>query len=261
MQLDTSSDFHMHSRYSDGSGSIDEMVQAAISAGLTQITMTDHMPLPFATRYAMDKNNVELYRQEIKELQSNYAERLKINLGLEIEFISSCRTWIHDLVQSDWDHLIASIHHLPAKDGSLHLVNGTREEFIPLIRSFGHDGKTLCRQYYRTLQEAFSTGWFDIVGHLDVIKKHNGSGKFFDESSHWYHTLLLDTLEVIKEQEMMLEINTAGFIHQTAEQYPSDWIIQEAMKREIKIVLSSDSHIPDTLGQHFTAFDKLISNN
>lgn len=247
----------MHSRYSDGSGSIDELVRAAISAGLTQITITDHMPLPFATRYAMDKKDVELYRQEIKELQNTYAVELKINLGLEMEFIPAHRTWIHELAQSEWDHLIASIHHLPGKDGSLHLVNGTREEFIPLICSFGHDGKALCRQYYQTLQEAVSTGWFDIVGHLDVIKKHNGSDNFFDESSSWYRTLLLDTLDIIKEQEMMLEINTAGFIHQTAEQYPSTWIIEEAMKRKIKIVLSSDSHIPDTLGQYFTAFDKL----
>ena len=258
MQIDIQSDFHMHSRYSDGSGNIDEMVHAAISAGLIQITITDHMPLPFSNRYAMDKNNVELYRYEITQLQHTYSERLKINLGLEMEFIPSCRTWIHDLAQRGWDYLIASIHYLPGRDGSLHLVNGTREEFIPLIRSFGHDGKALCRQYYRILQEAFSTGWFDIVGHLDVVKKHNDSRDLFDESSSWYRTLVLDTLDIIKEQEMMMEINTAGFIHQRAEQYPSTWIIREAMKREIHIVLGSDSHVPDTLGQHFTAFCKHI---
>jgi len=250
----------MHTGYSDGSGSIDDMARAAFSEGLTQITVTDHMPLPFATRYAMKENDVDRYRRDILRSRQKYTGALGINLGLEMEFIPACRSWIDALTQRGWDILIVSIHHLPGIDGSLHLVNGTRKEFAQLLGAFGGDAKALCRQYYQTLQEALSTGWFDIVGHLDVIKKHNNVNTLFDESSPWYRTLIADTLDIIKEQEMMLEINTAGLIHQAAEQYPSSWIIREAMNREIKIVLSSDSHVPGTLGQHFSAFDKLISN-
>jgi histidinol phosphatase-like PHP family hydrolase len=50
--IDKTSDYHMHSVYSDGDASIDAMARSASDKGLTQVTITDHMPLPFDTRYA-----------------------------------------------------------------------------------------------------------------------------------------------------------------------------------------------------------------
>lgn len=250
----------MHTRYSDGTGSIDDMVHAALSKNLTQITITDHMPLPFPNRYAIQEHDIEQYRLDTLVLQERYAEALRINLGLEMEFIPGYKAWIHDLAHRSWDYLIVSIHHLSGGDGSLNLVNGTREECEELMCCFDHDGRALCRQYYQTLQEAVSTGWFDIVGHLDVVKKHNRGNRLFDESSSWYRHLIIDTLDIIKEQGMSMEINTAGFNHEPAEQYPSSWIIREAMQREIKMVLGSDSHVPETVGQCFSAIGTLVNS-
>lgn len=258
MQIDRKSDFHIHTEFSDGSGSVDDIAQAAIEKGLRQITITDHMPLPFATRYAVAEDCLERYRMEITEVQARYAGVLQINMGLEIEFISDHRSWIFSLVNQGWDYLIASVHHLPGKD-SLHLVNGTREEFDELLQKLDFDGKTLCERYYLTLQEAVLTGWFDIVGHLDVIKKHNSGGTFFKEDSPWYRSLVLETLDIIKAQNMMLEVNTGGFNQPSAQQYPSSWIIREAVNRNIGMVLSSDSHTPDSLGQHFDIIEDVIA--
>jgi len=249
----------MHSRYSDGSGSVDDMVQAALRKGLNQITITDHMPLPFATRYAVKQLDISKYRMDILELQKKYSGALYINLGLEMEFISAHQSWIHDLALQDWDHLIISIHHLPGRDNSLHLVNGNAKEFASLIHSFNDDGKALCTHYYRTLQQGLITGWFDIVGHLDVIKKHNKTFSFFNEDDSWYRDLIYGTLELIRKLGMSMEINTGGFNHPPAEQYPSDWIINAAVKENIPIVLSSDSHAPATLGQHFSKIAQILS--
>ena len=258
MQIDRKSDFHIHTGYSDGSGSVDDIAQAAVKKGLRQITITDHMPLPFATRYAVAEDSLGRYRTEIAEAQEKYAGVLQINMGLEIEFISDHRSWIYSLVEHGWDYLIASIHHLPGKD-SLHLVNGTREEFDGLLQKLGFNGKTLCERYYLTLQEAVLTGWFDIVGHLDVVKKHNAGDKFFNESSQWYRSLVLETLDIIKAQDMMVEVNMGGFNQPAAQQYPSSWVIREAVNRNIRIVLSSDSHTPDSLGQHFNIIEDIIA--
>jgi histidinol-phosphatase (PHP family) len=259
MKTDTYSDFHMHSHFSDGSAAIDTMAQHAVNIGLSQISITDHMPLPFATRYAMTANALDQYTSTIATARQTFAGTLQIKMGMEIEFLPELRHWIWTLVSrqgdrdSCWDSLIASIHHLPVGD-AFHLVNGSPLEITPLLEHYNYDGKALCTEYYRILQEAYSTGWFDIAGHLDVIKKHNSPTPFFDESSAWYRSLLLDTLASIKENNMIMEINTAGFNHPTGQQYPSAWIIKEAVAMGIDIVLSSDSHSPGTLGQYFAKF-------
>ncbi|MFN2355510.1 MAG: histidinol-phosphatase [Desulfopila sp.] len=259
MKTDIYSDFHMHSHFSDGSAAVDTMAQHAVRMGLSQISITDHMPLPFATRYAMRANAIKPYTSTIARVRQQFAGTLHIKRGMEVEFLPELRQWIWNLISSqgdrdkNWDHLIASIHHLPA-GGAFHLVNGSSLEFTPLLEHYNHDGRALCTAYYRILQEAYSTGWFDSAGHLDVIKKHNSPTPFFDESSPWYRSLLLDTLSSIKENNMTMEINTAGFNHPAGQQYPSAWIIAEAVTMGIDIVLSSDSHSPDTLGQYFAEF-------
>jgi histidinol-phosphatase (PHP family) len=258
VQIDRKSDFHIHTRFSDGSGSVDDIARAAIEKGLRQITITDHMPMPFATRYAVAEESVTLLRTEIVQAQANYAGVLQINMGLEIEFISDHQSWISSLVEHSWEYLIVSIHHLPGKD-SLHLVNGTREEFDCLLRQLDFNSRTLCERYYLTLQEAALTGWFDIVGHLDVVKKHNVDNEFFNESSQWYRSIVLETLDIIKAQSMTMEVNMGGFNHPVAEQYPSSWIIREAAARNIPIVLSSDSHTPETLGQYFNRIEEIMA--
>ena len=258
MQIDSKSDFHIHTGFSDGSGSVDDIAQAAIEKGLKQITITDHMPLPFTTPYAVAEDSMGRYREAIAEAQEKYAGLLHINMGLEIEFISDHRSWISSLVEHGWDYLIASIHHLPGEN-SLHLVNGTSDEFDGLLQAFDFNGRDLCERYYLTLQEAVLTGWFDIVGHLDVVKKHNAGGTFFDESSQWYRSLVLETLDLIKAQDMMVEVNMGGFNHPAGQQYPSSWIIREAIARNIGIVLSSDAHSPESLGQYFNRIEDLIA--
>ncbi|THB75577.1 MAG: histidinol-phosphatase HisJ [Desulfobacteraceae bacterium] len=257
MNIDTRSDYHMHTLFSDGSATIDEMARAAISSGLTQITFTDHMPLPFDTRYAMKKEEVDQYRLAVREARAKYDGRLVINMGIEIEYIPSLRFWIKSIAQMGWDVLIASVHSLQVGDES-GMVNGTYEEFERLYRMFDYDIKSLYRNYYQTLQTAYRTGCFDIAGHLDVLKKHNVGQPFFDENDPDYIAAVQETLEVIKKQEMSMEINTGGFNHPVGEQYPSRWIIREASQMGIPLVLSSDSHSPRTLRHNFDRMELLV---
>jgi histidinol-phosphatase (PHP family) len=253
--IDRSSDYHIHSFYSDGDASIDAMARSAANIGLKQVTITDHMPLPFNTRYAMPRVKVEAYRRDIRQAQKTYDGRLNIKSGIEFEFIPRYREWIHDLWKMGWDHCIVSVHRL-FDDNIVGMVNGTRREFDALFQMANFDIKTLCRLYYDVLQIAYRTGWFDIAGHLDVIKKHNTNSIFFDESDAWYRDLVVATLRVIKDCGMKMEINTAGINHPVSTPYPSSWIVYEAAAMGIPMVLGSDSHNSGTLGQYFDSINK-----
>lgn len=251
MKIDITSDYHLHSHFSDGRVSIREMAEAAIDKGLKKITVTDHMPLPFETRYAMVRPDIDEYRSEIQAAQQEYQGKIRICAGLEIEYIPHLHSWIQSLAKMDWDTLITSVHGLYFQDNR-GMVNGTLDEFERLLNLFDNDIKHLCTHYYQTLQKAYQTGLFDIAGHLDVIKKNNVHNRYFDESAPWYRDLVTQTLDVIKANGMKMEINTAGILHPIRQPYPGYWVIDQALEKNIPVVFGSDSHGPETLGQYFS---------
>jgi histidinol-phosphatase (PHP family) len=251
MTIDKTHDHHMHTLYSDGTCNIETLAIKAIERGLKTITITDHMPLPYPTRYTMDIHSIETYQNEIKKVRNRYKNQLNIQTGLEIEYIPQINPWIHDIASRDWEKLIASVHTFMVRE-TPYIINGRFEEFELLhVKIFKSDIKALCTKYYTTLQEAYKTGWFDYAGHLDVIKKHNTRNRFFDERDDWYQELVSQTLDELKAANMSLEINTAGWNHPINEPYPGKMIIDQAISKEIPLHLSSDSHQPDTLAQHF----------
>jgi histidinol-phosphatase (PHP family) len=249
--IEFASDIHIHSIYSDGSGSVSDIAKCAVEKGLTSITFTDHMPLPFKANYAMDMDKIAAYRDEIKSLRKDYAGRLQIKMGLEIEYVPELESWIEAIVAMVWDHLIVSVHCLYI-DNRIYVVNGNRESFDDSLHGFFQgDMEAFCRRYYQTVQRAVKRGWFDIVGHLDVIKKFNENQILFSESEPWYRELILQTLDTMKKHNMMMEMNMSGYHHPVGEPYPSIWIIKAAREKKIPIVLGSDAHKVDAVGQHF----------
>lgn len=254
MKIDRNSDCHMHTVFSDGSAGIDEMVSAAIEKGLEAVTVTDHMPLPYDNRYAMHAGNIDEYRRRIRAAGRKYANRITVEMGLEFEYSTRFAHWIRSLADMGWDQRIGSVHSLFVDDRPC-LVNGREGEFQTLLEHFGHSVEKVCTRYYETMQAAAQSGLFDIVGHMDVVKKHNAGGRYFSENAPWYRSLVLNTLDVIRKNGLKMEINTAGFNHPVGEQYPSQWIIREAVERGIRMVLGSDAHKPESLGQYFYTTD------
>lgn len=255
---DRYTDHHMHSNYSDGSASIDQMAASAIEKGLKTIAITDHMPLPFNTRYAMQRNRLQDYRKEILQARKKYKDRLTILSGMEIEYIPRYRDWIKEIVEQGWDMLLVSVHGIVTHQGHF-MVNGREDEFKRALKTiFNDDIKAFCTHYYALIREAAATGWFDAAAHLDVIKKHNADNTYFDETATWYRDLINATLESLSRNNLKLEINMNGINHKAGTTYPSQPIIREACKKGIPIVLGSDAHSPVRIGQHFREIEKMI---
>ena len=248
----------MHSTFSDGSHTIDEVARSAMKKGLTTIAVTDHMPLPFATRYAMAQDRLVAYREEIGAARLKYGDRLTLLSGLEMEYIPEHRGWIQKIADQGWDLLLISIHGIVTDEGHF-MVNGREEEFQrTLNKVFNGDIQAFCTQYYSLIQEAVATGWFDVAGHLDVIKKHNRDNRYFDVTAPWYRDLILKTLDALADSHVKLEINTNGLNHPAAAPYPGPWIIREALARGISLVLGSDAHSPKFQGQYFDQIESMV---
>ena len=251
MTIDLHLDCHMHSTYSDGSATIEDMAASAVEKGLTTITITDHMPLPFDTRYAMERNRLTAYRKEIDQARQKFGKDLTILAGLEVEYIPRHMDWIREIIAKDWDMLLVSIHGIVTDRGHF-MVNGREDEFTTTLEAvFKNDIREFCTQYYALIREAAATGWFNVTGHMDVIKKHNRNNRYFDERDDWYQALIHDTLESIRDNGLRLEINMNGLNHHACATYPSPWILRRAETMGIPLILGSDAHSPDRQGQYF----------
>ena len=251
LPIDTTQDVHTHSHYSDGTAPPGEMVRKAREKGLSAMAMTDHMPLPHATRYAMDIKALPGYRSEITALKARQPEGFTLNMGLEIEYIPRFTDWIVEITEQGWDLLLLSVHTLFEGPGHC-LVNGREEEFIRgLDQLFKKDIKAMARAYFHAQRQGIRSGGFQIVGHLDVFKKHNVHNRFFNEGDDWYREEIQANLNTIKDAGMKMEINTAGLNHLLGTAYPSPWVVEAAQALDIPIVLGSDAHAPGSVGQFF----------
>jgi putative hydrolase len=79
---DCLADFQMHSAWSDGSESLDEMAAGCLARGYTHCVMTDHSHgLRIAGGMSMD--DVRLQHAEIDKVNRRYASRFRIIKGIE----------------------------------------------------------------------------------------------------------------------------------------------------------------------------------
>jgi len=263
MALDKLSDLHMHSTYSDGKGSIDEMIQSAIAKGLKKIAFADHMPLPFPDYAALPRNKLDDYRAEVREAKERFAPDIEVLLGLELDYIPQIEPWIREIIALGWDYLISSVHFLFGRvDGKPIECDPPEEIFDQLLReNYCGDARTMCSEFYQMVQQGAALAPGSTIGHFDRIKLHNRDHKYFDENSQSYRDIIKSTLVVIREYGCKLEINTSGLDRSIAQVYPSPWIIDLCRTRDIPLVLGSDAHLPSQIARHFYQFAPLSPPN
>lgn len=244
-------DCHMHSRFSDGRDTLEAMALTAAERGLAGVIFTDHMPLPFENRYALARQRLSAYRAEIRAVRRRLDGRLKVLMGLEMECLPSHNGWSREIADAPWDVLIASVHQVEER-GRFYLVNGTEPEFLQALQTgFGGDIQRLCSAYYGQSIAMVKTGWFQILGHLDVLGKHNRNGRFFDETAPWYEELVAELLDAVERAGMVVEINMGGLDHPARTPYPGHRILGMIAEKGIPVCLSSDAHRTEEVARHF----------
>ena len=104
---DIKGDCHMHSLYSDGKNSLQEMVTAAEKKGYEYIAFTDHsQSLHIANGLTEDR--LEQKHKEIQSIQKN--SKIKILHGAEVDILGNGELDYSDSTLKKLDFVIASIH-------------------------------------------------------------------------------------------------------------------------------------------------------
>ncbi len=240
-------DYHVHTKLcKHAEGEPSEYCEQAIENGIEEIGFSDHFPVNYQPSNSIDIKTITMREHEIPnyldtlEKLSAQFKQIEIRKAFEVDYIINENLFFNKYIDlcDRLDYIIGSIHF--AGEQSV-----DQQEFVTHMKDFGveklweayfYSMKTLIKQYGQ---------YIDIVGHLDLPKK------FLEGFPDNLFDRLREILKLIKDNELVIEINTSGWDKPIKEQYPSEKIIDAIYEYEIEITMGSDAHQPSEVGRYF----------
>ncbi len=221
-------DLHNHTPLCNhAEGTMDEYIQKAIKENTAYFGFSDHAPMNFDQKYRMNFEQMSLYETEVLKAKEKYKEKIEILLGYEVDFLPGFID--KRVLEAKVDYLIGSVHFI----GKWGFDN---PEFIGNYKN--KDIDKIWQEYFDAIEALAKSGYFDIVGHLDLIKVFN----FLPKKD--IRLIAKNALLAIKKADLVVELNMSGLRKPVNEPYPSPLLLEELSSLDIPITFGSDAHSP-----------------
>ncbi len=231
-----------------------EMLEAAVRAGYHTFGVTEHAPrveerFLYPQEVAMGWDvprllaNFERYAQTLPALAEEYADRLTVLRGFEVEVVPA-DSYV-PLMQSyrqryQMEYCVGSVHYVDEVS-----IDGSLEEFQQAMEACG-GLEALAIRYYHAVAEMVEALRPEVVAHLDLVKLHGHRFGALDTPA--IRHAAKEALEVIRETGSILEVNTAGYRKGLGEPYPAPWLVQTAAQMGVGFCFGDDSHHVQQVG-------------
>jgi DNA polymerase (family 10) len=115
-ELHVRGDLHMHTTWSDGRDSTEQMVRAGVALGYEYIAITDHSERAWSSR-KLTVDDIPAQRAEIDGLRARYPA-FHILHGIEVDIMKDGTLDFEDTVLAGFDIVLASLHDHAGQSGS-----------------------------------------------------------------------------------------------------------------------------------------------
>lgn len=239
--------YHTHTHYCDGTSIAEEYIKSAVKNKMPALGFSGHAPVPIKSWWNMNHQKYSGYKNEIARLKQKYKGTIDIFFGLEADFLD-------EIVQPDDfridqpDYIIGAIHFLPVPDTNEHwdFISKAKYFEVGFERYFNNDGEKLVKHYYRQMNKMLESNKPDIIAHIDQVNKFNRGDFYFSEDEEFYTKATDETLDMVKQNGAIVEINTRIAYRKLADVFNPNFKILKKMKAlDIPIVFSADAHKPD----------------
>lgn len=229
----TKENMHIHSNYSwDSKLELEDIVETLIQNNISYGALTDHVefnkePLP----YVLTK--LKIRNQHIDNLNKKYDGKIKLLKGVEISSPHLYKSQVDALSELDLDFLMGSIH---KTDKSAKTISEKKIAFY---------------EYYQNVIAMVKEKQIDVIGHMDYIKRYYD--KDYSDISQ-----IIEILDIIKQNDIILEINTSAERRCGQNLFPSiDKIVLNKVRNDL-VVIGTDAHRKNELVDNLEQAEYLI---
>ena len=157
-------DGHIHTPYCPHGtdDKFEQYVEKAIKVGLDEISFTEHFPLPkgFTDPAPDNDSSIKLeqlknYINDVNKLKDRYKDKIKINVGAEVDYVEGFEKEIKSLLDEYGKYLedgILSVHMIKIEN-EYYCMDFSSEEFEKIVNLLGSI-ESVYNLYYDTLIKA-----------------------------------------------------------------------------------------------------------
>ena len=245
--------YHTHTQFCDGKGTPLEILEEAVKKGFDIIGFSSHSAWPFADSWHIAPREFQDYIESVMNAKKAFEGKIKVLLGFEAEYIPGItKPSFSDYRELKPDYLIGSVHYVGTEDGIFGIDDKTELVQEGIEKFFNGDGKKCVQEYFYLEREMLKKGDFTILGHPDLVRKRNGTLRFFEENADWYIEELKQTAESAKKAGIIAEINTGAIARKAMDDvYPSGTFLSILHDKGVPVIISSDAHSKENLDSEF----------
>ncbi|MGM9971926.1 MAG: PHP domain-containing protein [Anaeroplasmataceae bacterium] len=209
-------------------GSINDIINAAIEYGYKELGFSEHAPLPMhlfneydsKRLYAYENMSMDTFHKDYLNVLKKESERkdISIKIGLESEYIEGEEEFYKEL-RSNVEYMILGVHFFMYKG--------------KLIDTYAEINKDTMYAYANNIEKALSTGLFDYLAHPDLFLYNDIE---FDSDAIKVSNMIIDSCI---RHNVILEINCNG-----KGKYPRREFYELVKNKPVKVMIGVDAHDP-----------------
>lgn len=221
--------YHTHTyRCHHACGQDEDYVKKAIEAGFSVLGFSDHTPWHYHSQFKpymrMEDDHLEEYVNSILYLKNKYKDKIKILIGLEVEYFEGYMEWLKEQLENyPIDYIILG-HHYDSSD-EYGIYYGSRAN------------KEILTRYIDQCIKGMETGLFSYLAHPDLIG--------YPYADDYYKKEMKRLCLKAKELDIPLEYNLLGYSENR--HYPRKEFFHIVSEIGNKVILGYDAHTPYSL--------------
>ncbi|WP_296646410.1 PHP domain-containing protein [Romboutsia sp. 13368] len=221
-------DYHTHTIYSHGKGTIEENVVEAISKGIKTIGISDHGYKHLA--YGIKLNDIYKMREEIDKLNDKYSN-INILLGMECNILDSYGNIdINDKIIENCDYIMAGYHFASTPTSLKSMLNHYNNYMIKNEKAKDYNTNSIINAMKNN--------------NIFIITHPGDKGDVYIE----------EIAKVAIDTDTRLEINSShGFLNTNQ--------LAKIKNLGNKFIIGSDAHIPQNVGNFDLAMNIIKESN
>lgn len=235
-------------------GSLREILQAALSHGFDTFGITEHAPRTEARfLYASERakgysvtrlqQEFERYAAASASLQEEFRGRLRVLRGFEAEIVptsSYAASTLSLRKRFAFDYIVGSVHYVEEIS-----IDESQATHRCAVEACGGLEPFLVR-YYRLVRRMIADLRPEVVGHLDLPRLHAPPGA--DLATARIRAAAALAIEEARAQGCILDLNTAAWRKGLSCPYPAPWLVRMAAEAGVPFCFGDDSHDPLQVG-------------